>query len=370
MKIAHLASVHHPFDVRIFHKECQTLTQAGYDVVLIVPHTHDETVEGVRICAVPEPRNRLRRMLCTAPRIVWLGLKEKAKIYHFHDAELLPWVQFLRLRRCGIVYDMHENVPKAILSKHWIPPMLREMIAGAFKLAERVLLAGMYVVFAELSYQKDYPWVSRSAVILNMPRIEALADVRESKYTVPTVAYIGRVAAIRGSLLTLRALHVLWQRGRRVNWECIGPIEGSHERELQLLVNTLGLEGVTLRGYMLPSEGWRVVSRCHVGLAVLEPIPNYFESYPTKLFEYMALGLPLITSDFPLYREIVEGSGCGLCVPFGDPQALASGIEWLIEHPCEAEAMGRRGREAVYARFNWDAEAQKLLSLYRSLLSS
>jgi len=364
-KAVHLTTAHNPFDVRIFHKECRTLAQAGYDVVLIVPHTHDEMVEGVRIRAVPKPGNRLQRMFHTAPRIVRLGYKERAAVYHLHDAELLLWAQFLRLRKCVIVYDMHENMPKAILTKHWIPPMLRRLIAHAFQLAERVLLAGMYVVFAEMSYRKDYPWVTRSVVILNMPRIEALADIRETKYPVPTVAYMGRVAAARGSLLTLRALHVLRQRGKQVNWECIGSIEDSHERELRLLINALGLDGVAFRGYMLSREGWRVVSRCHIGLAVLEPIPNYLESYPTKLFEYMALGLPLITSDFPLYREIVEGSGCGLCIPFGDPQALAARIEWLLEHPDEAAAMGRRGRQAVMDKYNWESEARKLVEMYR-----
>ena len=366
-KVVHLTSVHPPFDVRIFYKECKTLAQAGYEVVLIAPHTQDEVVEGVRIRAVPKSKNRLQRMFGVAPQVVCLGFKEKAAAYHLHDTELLPWAQFLRLRRCRIVYDMHENVPKAILTKHWIPPMLRKTIARVLKLVERIFLAGMHVVFAEHSYQKDYPWLPRGTVILNMPRVEALSGVRESKYPTPTVAYMGGVTAVRGSLLTLYALHILQQRGKQVNWECIGPLTRPHEQELRALMTALRLEGVTFRGYMLPQEGWRIVSRCHIGLAVLQPIPNYVDSYPTKLFEYMALGLPLITSDFPLYREIVEGSRCGLCIPFGDPQPLAESIEWLLEHPDEAEAMGKRGQEAVRTRYNWDVEAKKLLALYRSL---
>ena len=111
------------------------------------------------------------------------------------------------------------------------------------------------------------------------------------------------------------------------------------------------------------------MARCHIGLAMLEPVPNYLESYPTKLFEYMALGLPVVTSNFPLYREIVERVGCGICVDPRDPVAIAGGMRRLLENPAEASDMGMRGRKAVRERFNWDTEAQKLIAFYALLLS-
>ena len=68
-----------------------------------------------------------------------------------------------------------------------------------------------------------------------------------------------------------------------------------------------------MRGYLLPSEGWPVIARCHIGLALLKPIPNYYESYPTKLFEYMALGLPVITSNFLYTARLLKKKGADLC---------------------------------------------------------
>jgi len=109
-------------------------------------------------------------------------------------------------------------------------------------------------------------------------------------------------------------------------------------------------------------EGWPIIAQCHVGLAVLHPIPNYVESYPTKTFEYMAMGLPVIASNFPLYREIVEGAECGICVDPLNPEEIAGAIRWIIDHPAEAEQMGKNGHRAVEERYNWGKEEKKLLS--------
>jgi glycosyltransferase involved in cell wall biosynthesis len=81
----------------------------------------------------------------------------------------------------------------------------------------------------------------------------------------------------------------------------------------------------------------------------------------------MAAGLPIITSDFPLFREIFQASGCGILVDPLNPQAISEAIKWLLDHPQEAEAMGLRGRQLVFSRYNWNNEGGKLVSLYGRL---
>jgi glycosyltransferase involved in cell wall biosynthesis len=119
---------------------------------------------------------------------------------------------------------------------------------------------------------------------------------------------------------------------------------------------------------LVPDEAWRMTARCHVGLAVLRGIPNNYAIEPTKLFEYMGLGMPLIASNYPTYRAVVEGTSCGLCVDPDAPAEIADAIEWIMDHPTQAAEMGRRGREAVIREFNWERESRKLLRLYEQLI--
>ncbi|MBD3768073.1 MAG: glycosyltransferase, partial [Gammaproteobacteria bacterium] len=103
------------------------------------------------------------------------------------------------------------------------------------------------------------------------------------------------------------------------------------------------------------------------GLVTFLPAPNHIDAQPNKMFEYMSAGLPIITSIFPLWREIVEGNQCGLCVDPLDPQAIGEAIQYLIDNPVEAEQMGKNGRQAVEQKYNWTIEEQKLLDLYAGL---
>lgn len=364
-----MTSAHPPFDTRIFQKECKSLAKAGYDVVLVAPHDRDEVVDGVRIRAVPKPKSRMERLIRTAWLVYKAALEEDADLYHVqNELELLFWVQLLRLRGGKAVYDMHENLKKSIPTKPWIKPLFRPFVVFASMILERILMHKMPVIYAENSYIKDYRWVNEHTTVLNMPLTSQLLQISETKYSTPTLGYIGGVTPERGSMATLEVLNRLQEKGYQVNWECIGPIDESHQKELFEIIDRCKLKGVHLRGYLLPAEGWRIIARCHIGLALLKPIPNYYESYPTKLFEYMALGLPVIISDFPLYRSIVEQEKCGLCVNPESPAEIAEAVQWLLDNPGEAETMGKRGRNATIEKYNWEREQGKLLDFYQFLL--
>jgi glycosyltransferase involved in cell wall biosynthesis len=369
-RVVHITSVHTPFDNRIFYKELATLAKAGYDVVLIATHSQDETIEGVRVLSIPKPQNRFERIFRTGSAAVKRAYHEQADVYHIHDPELLIWAQFLRVRGKPIIFDMHENMPKNLLTKSWIHPLLRRPLALIYWLIERILMFNMPVIFAENSYVSDYRWVrSPHVTILNMPIVSNLLEIKEMKYAAPTVGYIGEVNANRGSMTTLEAIHILQKSGYHTEWECVGRLSQAHQTEMETFIQIHQVAGVRIHGYMLPKDGYRLMARCHIGLAVLMPIPNAIQSYPTKMFEYMALGLPIIVSGFPIYRNVVEEAGCGLCLDNpGDPAELAEAIRWLIDHPQEAAEMGQRGRKAVTERYNWDTEAEKLLSFYGGLI--
>lgn len=371
LKVCVITSVHNVFDNRIFQKECKTLVKAGYDVTLLAQHDKSEVVDGgITIVPLSGPRNRFVRMTGTTWQAYRNALAIDADIYHLHDPELLLIGILLKLHGKKIIYDMHENLPKQIKSKDWINPKLRRILSMAVYWTERLLLIGTPVIFAEYSYRKDYLWVKKCTTVLNMPLINELLPF---KYDTSVkhgfaVGYMGGVSDARGSLTTIEALKILKDDGISARFECIGPIAESHKQVLLKKCGEYNLSNVVFHGYLPAHKGWHVIGQCSVGLALLHPIPNYIESYPTKIFEYMAMGLPVITSNFPLYRAIIEENDCGLCVDPMNPEEIAGAIQWIMEHPVEAEHMGQNGRRAVEEKFNWGIEEKKLLSVYRELL--
>jgi glycosyltransferase involved in cell wall biosynthesis len=381
VKVVHVTTLHPTFDIRIFHKECRTLAEAEYDVTLIAPAESDQTVNGVKVVAIARNQNRLLRMVFGGAEAYGLVRKLMAKerntaaqmppplvrtrwIVHFHDPELLPWMALLR-RRTRVVYDVHEDLAKSVLTKGWVPRALRPLLARFSRWTERNDSRRMHLVLAEDSYAKDYNWAPATTV-LNLPRVDDLLQISEPKHVQPTVAYFGAVNASRGSLTTLRALGRLKAKGLDVAFECVGHASDAHHTELTQTAASLGVK-LDAPGYTSAEEGWHMVAQCHLGLALLHPLPNYTDSYPTKIFEYMALGLPVIASNFPLYRDVIETNGCGICVDPLDEQAIAEAIRQIVENPAQAEAMARRGRETAKRCYNWETEADKLLSLYSQL---
>ena len=107
--------------------------------------------------------------------------------------------------------------------------------------------------------------------------------------------------------------------------------------------------------------------RARCGIILDHPIDNYLDSYSTKMFEYMACGLPVVCSDFPLWERLVGDADCGVVVDPLDPPAVAAAIEQLWKDPDEARRLGENGRRAVLDRFNWEAEFVKLEALYRQV---
>ena len=226
----------------------------------------------------------------------------------------------------------------------------------------------MPVIFAETSYAADYRWVKRSAIVLNMPRLESLPQpARERVGSAVRCLYRWRGPRARQRGHARRPLCQLHQRGVDVGWECIGPgWPPSHLADLRRRADQAGLRDVRFHGYVPAHEGWEIVRRCQIGLAVLLPLPNIVESYPTKLFEYMTLEMPVITSAFPLYQAVVDRHECGMCVNPDSVEELAEAIDHLIQHPEEAAAMGRRGRQAVLQEYNWDDRISKAASVLRT----
>lgn len=364
--VAHLTSVHQLDDDRIFSKECRTLADAGFDVSLIGPAAADRTVDGVHLRAVPVPQGRLRRMTRTVWQVLASALASRARVCHFHDPELIPVGICLKLLGRRVVYDVHEDYPQKLLDKTWIPSLLRRPLALAMAAIERVaamLFDGIVTVTPTI--QARFP-AAKTIRIANFPRLEEFAAVPATPYAERPlqIGYVGLLAEQRGLFDMVLAA---------------GLVAGGQERCLRL-AGAFDSPATEAASRAMPAWQWveplgfldragvaRMLGGIRAGLVLMHPVPCYIACYPIKMFEYMAAGLPVIASDFPGFREILEDGRCGRLIPPQDPAALAAAIEWVFAHPDEAAAMGERGRRRVEQLYTWQAESTKLVDLYRRL---
>jgi glycosyltransferase involved in cell wall biosynthesis len=369
LKIVHFTSVHTPFDIRIFQKECRSIADAGYEVSFVVPHVRDETVAGVNISAIPKSNGRISRMT----RVVWNALRaarrQNADIYQFHDSELIPAALVLRLMGKRVVYDVHEDVPRDILSKDYLPKILRKPLAWVVERIENFstkLLSG--TVAATPFIGKRFELLNgRAVVIHNYPRLGELAtpigvswQQREC-----AVTYAGGILPDRGirELVTAMSL-VPPEMGVRLKLagEFFPP---SFKNELADLP---GWDHVDVLGLLDRTDLAKLLGSVRAGVVPFLPEPNHINAMPHKLFEYMSASIPVIASDFPLWRQMLEEIGCGVVMNPCDPQSIASSIVFIIAHPEQAEKMGLCGRRAVENQFNWEREQYKLLRFYTELI--
>lgn len=363
MRVCHFSSVHPADDIRIFHKECRSLAEAGHEVHFVVPAGADAVRDGVHLHAVAAASGgRLLRMLLTAFRVFRAARALRAQVYHFHDPELLPWALLLRLGGAAVIYDAHEDVPRDILSKAWIPAWLRRPLAWGFEFVEDFVARRLDAVVTATPHIRDrFLAAGCRALDINnypIPGELLLAEAADdfSAAARPDVCYAGLIIPIRGSREMVRAVD---RAG--VSLQLAGRLAPAERAQLAALP---GWERVKELGFLDRAGVSRAYGRCFAGLVLFHDEPNHTHAQPNKLFEYMSAGMPLIASHFPLWREVVEGSGAGICVDPLDVDAIAAAIRRLDGDRELSQRMGEAGRRAVRDTYNWEAERNKLLALY------
>jgi glycosyltransferase involved in cell wall biosynthesis len=366
-RIRHLTSVHRVDDTRILRRECVSLQQAGHDVALIAGQPPVAALDGVRIVGVGGPRNRFDRATRVAWRVLRAARRERADICHLHDPELL-WVGvLLKLAGHRVVYDVHEDIPLYIMHKTWIPPWARRALSLAATVAEwacaRIFDA---VVAATPAIAARFP-EAKTVVVQNFPHV----SVAERPEAIPVEAR--RYAfAYTGGLTIAQGVREMATVAAGLSGDRKAVLAGwfdaeEHDVEQELLASPGWQRRVEYLGGVSHDVAVDAIRDAVCGVVIDHPISNYLDSYSTKMFEYMACGVPVVCSDFPLWARLVTEADCGIVVDPRDPAAAAAAIEKLLADPEEARRLGHNGRRAILERFNWEAEFAKLDALYDRL---
>ncbi len=361
-------TVGHPrFDTRIWVKEIATLVASGYEVIYCVADgAGDELCDGVQIRDfgyVREGGGAWHRLLIMT-RVAYLNGARRGDWLHFHDGIFLPFALILAMNGRRIIYDVHEDYPRQIINNRFPMWLKRIWSAGmtAMEHFSRILFAGF--IAATPTIARRFP-AHKTMCIANFPRLEEFEGhtirADSSLSDAPVGVYVGLLSEVRGLLEMVDAIS-------QVSEACplrlrLGGRYSPPALE-ERIRRRAGSARVDFLGWLDRAQVASELGRARFGLVVLHPTVNYIDAYPVKLFEYMAAGIPVIASDFPLWRDIVASANCGLLVNPLDTLAIAEAMQVLASDADGAAAMGARGRQAVEARYNWSIEGVKLVQIF------
>lgn len=369
IEVCHVTSVHVPTDSRILYHECRSLARHYAVTLLCRDGGGDRDIEGVRVVTLPKTRSRIGRILGVR-ELVEKARALDAALYHFHDPELLSPMAALASRTGRpVIYDAHEHYPDAMDQKAWIPAALRPL---ASRLAERAELSALPafagVVAADGALERRFrPLHQRVVRLDNFPPLELLGAPLPRPEGRPTLAYVGSVSAVRGFRDMLQLLEAVLPHVPDARLLIYGRTTEEVSSIASEAVARLPEGSVEMRGPVAYGQLASALAEAHVGLSLLRPHPKYEKNVSMKVFDYMALGIPWIASDFAPLRTATRGEGGFLVTP-GSPLEAADKAVELLRDARLADELGRQGRAAVEGRLNWESVEPRLLELYSTVL--
>ena len=367
VKVCHVTSVHHAKDVRIFHKECASLAKV-YDVYLIAPNVENEVDKGVHIVGVELPESRLKRLLYLN-KIYRKALEIDASIYHFHDPELMKIGLKIKKKGKKVIFDSHEDVPDQILDKPYIPQLIRRPLSKLYARIEKSLFRQYDTLITVTPHivERLIKINPQTVMITNYPMIQKDEQPHWRNIPFGERMYVCFAGSISPHYRHERVIKCIEKTD--VKYLLAGHIDHDYFEKLKILKSW---DKVEYRGVVPFDKVKEIYSESFAGIVYPEYRPNAGYKRGTigvlKMFEFMYAGIPVIATDFDLWKEIIEKNECGICVnPYKDDK-LTEAISYYRNHPKMAQKHGENGRQLVVEKYNWGTQEPLLYSVYESLL--
>jgi len=364
-KICHITTVHPRYDVRIFHKECKSLSEY-YDVYLIVADgLGDEYKDNIHIIDIGlRQASRLKRARTDSRKAFKKALELDCELYHYHDPELIKTGAKLKKMGKKVVYDVHEDLPRQIYGKPYLKSFVKPILSFLIEKFENNEAKKVDFIFTATPFiQNRFLKINKNTVdINNYPVLMQSGTIINSGKKEKSICYVGGISQNRGIYELIESM----QYGK-VTLKLAGKFESENFKEK--CMQSTGWKYVKFYGYVSRDEVENIMDESFAGIVTLYPLRNYLDSLPVKMFEYMSAALPVIASDFEYWKKIIEENNCGLCVNPLDVHQIADAVKYLTDHPEEAEKKGTNGLKAVKKKYNWKIEEEKMLNAYTDILA-
>ncbi|WP_227370538.1 glycosyltransferase [Halomonas sp. M20] len=350
-------------------RESESLSETGYSVTAMMQCEQPISRNGVDYVCAPPAKGRLNRFV-KLPLVLWFAIRFRAHIYHLHNPDMLPLAFCLRLLGKRVVYDTHEDYSRRLLMREWIPPYFRKPLSILISSSEQLLSHVVNAVFVTQENQLD-DFSKRTYLLRNAPfiplrvktEVEYLsADIKRDP-DIYRLIYAGGISKERGLFVMMEALQALNDKGIPTRLWLIGPELNACLDEAKKMP---GWKFVDYIGLQSQEIVFAYMKQADVGLVILGDIGDHSSARPSKLFEYMAWGLPFIASDFECWKSFVGGKG-GVWIQPDNAAALSDALKSLYYDVHSRDVLSNEGK-VFFNEFNWGGESKILLDTYKTIL--
>ncbi len=374
-RVAIVTSIHPDFDSRIW-KHAKGLARAGYEVNFVCPWKVESGThcDGVRFHTFERVTNRALRAFQIPRRILakLLPLLRQVQLVHFHDIDILPWMTLLSFFK-PVVYDVHENYPEEMMVRDWIPKPLRRMLRfGVYwvqlfcsmKIRNVVLVAPSY----DSGFTSDY---LRRIYFRNLATLDLMKDVAPDYLErPPAVIFTGSQYENNGTLLYLEIAEICKQSAPELPFYLTDRFGNAAFKARVLgVIEKKNLTNVHFLPNVRPHELMPILNRATVAVSPSLRVPQQIKGFHTKLYEYMAAGLPFVASDLPHESELITRNHCGFLARPEEPESFANAILRLVGDREHAFQLGMNAQRAFTNYYSWESELAELLNFYDRILA-
>jgi glycosyltransferase involved in cell wall biosynthesis len=355
----------------MFERQGRSLIDEGYRVSYIVCDLLPNEINcGVEIISTGYvAKTRLDRFINTKKILYNIAKKTNADIYQISDPELISLGIKLKRRGKKVVFNMRENYPAILKNKYYLPKIVRKPFSFFFEIYMKRLLRkydAIFLVTSDLVQLSLNRWkIKKSYLLTNFPIVNTNYFLTFDDYNQRenVLCYIGTVYEVSRQENVFMALE--------------------HLHDAHYLIAGIIDEGLTKSITSLPY--WKNVEFINgfkkselpdiFGKAIISNVLRDFKDSGTpngslgviKMFESMEAALPIICSDVPLNREIIEKWNCGICVNPNNVNEIEVAIRYLIENKKKAYQMGQNGRQAIIEEYNWKSQAKSYIEVLNKI---